>query len=490
MSTENKWYHRLLKIFDRKPQLPTSRGIGGAVAKKSDSGVYGSYFDSVIARAGLQKSYADFTEEILNTLPDKDVRNLVKRANPIVAKAQADFADAVASGFHYTADRTLGLDLDTPAQALLDDFMSRLEVEQGGLEKLIGEMARGMFTHGGVFLELVIEKDKRTPAAIKVLDPTTAVFRRAKHDLLGEIDELGQEILPGDLNRPRRRVDNNYSTSSFNFVSLQDDPTIQYRPLQPEPNNPYGTPILDPAVFYVNMSANFMDRFMHAITGYIWPNVMINIDKEKFRKNIQGLVKTPDQIQTKLTELITQIRDHVKGLKPGDAIIQGDEVTFQGTVTGNNRSPLGSIKDIDDVIRRHLIVAVQSQPVLMGSNEGIAETHAIEQRRDYAKFIRRSQKTLNALITEFFNLILQLNDYPRLAEFRLSYTNTADYKDQALTFNQFRQGLLTASQDLESFANALLVAIDANFITEQQAQDMWDEGMEIRRQLNILPLDL
>lgn len=486
------WLMKTTGIFARKPPQEEVRGIGGAVARKDDATAFGSYFTPIIARAGVQTSYAQFTEEILNTLPANKIRDLIRKSSPIVAKALADYSDAIASGFTWTSDKTLGQEPDIPQQTLISDFLTRIELEHVGMEQLIAEVARGMFSHGGVFMELIIDEDGRTPVALRSLDPTTAVFRKNEDPLTGEFYELGQDIgwnVNGSGTTGRSRVVRTTSGSALNFVSLHNDPTIQYRPIQSEPNNPYGTPILDPAVFHVIMMAGFFAAFKDALTGHVWPNLLITIDGEQFKKNA-GVSANPKQLQAKLNAAIEDIQKNVQNLKPGGALIQGNEVALAGHLSGQNRAPLGSIKDIQDVIRRELIIAVQSQPVLMGSNEAIAETHAIEQLKSYGKLIRRSQKTLNALFTDYFNLILQLNDYPRLAEFRLSYVNTADYKDQAATFNQFRQGLLTASDDMLKFVEALDMAKESGYLNEAQAMEMWDEGMEIRRQLNILPQEL
>ena len=481
--TASRWFNKLFP----KQEAP-QRGVGGAVAKKDDTGSFGRYYGSVIARARLSRSFQDLTEEVINNLPDDKVRELIRRASPIVAKAVADYADAMASGYTWFADKTMPEVVDSPAHQLLQNFLLLLELEQGGLEQIISETARGMFTHGGVFWELVIDEDGRTPVAIKVLNPATARFRRAKDPIIGEFYELGQDIGYND-DPTQRAPDNQITFGAINFKSFHDEPTVQYRGIQSDPNDPYGTPILDPAVFHVNMMAGFFSAFKDAITGHIWPNLLITIDEEKFR-NSAGDDLNAEQLQKKLDAALESIEDNVQALKAGDALIQPDSVKVGGQVTGNNKAPLGSLKDIQDVIRRELIIAVQSQPIFMGSNEAIAETHAVEQRKAYAQLIRRGQKVINGLMTEFFNLILQLNGHPRLAEFKLSYVNTADYKDQAMTFREFRDGLLAGSEDIIKLVEALEAAKDAGYLTPEQAQETWEHELELRRQVSIIPQDL
>ena len=477
----NRLYNRIFPLEDS-----STRGIGGAVAKIDQETHFTAYFNPIVNRIPLTKSYKELTEEIFNQLPDDTIREIITKSSPIVAKAAADYADAMASGYTFTSDRTLGQEPDTPAQQLIEDFFQRLEQEQGGLQGIIAEIARGMFMHGGIFLELVIAEDGRTPVAIKVLSPSTAVFKRSYDPILGEFYELGQEIPFGE--DARQRVGARINEDGVNFVSFHDDPTIQYRPIQSEPNNPYGVPIINPAVFHVIMMAGFFAAFKDALSGHVWPNLLITLDKEKFKENAGS--KDPKVLEAKLKKATEDILAGIARLKPGNAIVTGDEVAIEGNISGQNRAPLGSIKDIQDVIRRELIIAVQSQPIFMASNEATAETHVLEQRKAYGQLIRRGQKSLNGVLTEFMNLILQLNGHPRLAEFKLAYVNTADYKEQAETFNQFRAGLLTASEDLLKFVEALDMAKNSQYINEQQAQDMFDEGMEIRREVNIIPKDL
>lgn len=486
----------LKNLFGRRARdSDDTRGIGGAIARKTSDPYFGSYFTPIIARAGVTTSYAELSEEILNSLPPNKVRDIIKSSNPIVAKALADYADAMSSGFTWTADKVDPDTVGSPAHRLIEEFLSRLESNQGGLAKLIEEMSRGMFAHGASFTELVIDKDGRTPRRLKVLDPTTAVFRQKDDPIDGQGYELGQDMGLYDSLRSSRRPRSRVVQRQFggpgylNFVSLDGDPTIQYRPIQSEPNYPYGIPILDPAVFHVIMAAGFLSSFRTALTGHVYPNLLVTIDKEKF-KEFSGNKSSVKGLQQKLNDTIRDIKSALGNLKPGGAIVQGDEVSIGGSLSGTGRSPLGSMKEIQDVIRRDLIVAVQSQPILMGSNEAVAETHAVVQIKAYGKLIRRSQRSLNAMFTEYFNLILELNGYPPLAEFKLNYENSAEYKDQAQTFLDFRQGLLTASQDLTAFVEALDTAKASGYITDAEAQAVWDEGMEIRRQLNILPKEL
>ena len=339
----------------------------------------------------------------------------------------------------------------------------------------------------------MIDKDGKTPLYIKTLGAHTAVYRRQKDPIRGEYYELGQYI--GAIydtnvgNRQNFLLRDTAGIGSLGFTSFEDEETVQYWPIQKEPNNPYGVPILDPAVFPVTMVAGFMSAFKMALTTQVSPNMIVTIDKQKF-SDFASNSANPTEIEIKLNKLISDLQEQIKQLGPGDVLLQGDEVQVGGTLADIGRSPLGSLKDIQDVIRRDLIVALQTQPILMGSNETVAETHAIEQMKNYAQVINHTQKALSTNITTYFDLILTLNGYPALSEFKLNYTNAAQYKDQSDTFNKFHMGLMAESDAGLRFVEYLQAAKEAGLIDDVMMQRMWDERVEIIRQIDILPKEL
>ena len=466
------------------------RAIGGAIARKTDDTGFGSYFAPIVKRAGIVRSYKQLTQEVVRSLPDEKVRELIKAANPIVAKALADFADAVASGYTYTADYTMESTAESPARTLLDDFFKRMETDATGIETLLSEIGRGMFSHGGMFTELVIDTDGRTPLEIKSLDPTTAIFRPAYDRMRGDYYELGQEVSPlrdrTGRRRPRSRGD---AGVYYDWISLEDDPTVQYRPIQSDPNQPYGVPIIDPAVFNVIMLAGMLSAVEAGILGYFKPNLLVSIDKELWQK-FGGVTGSDQKVQDAFNKSIQDIVKQLEKMRAGQALVLGNEVSVGGSFSGSGGRPPFSIREVHDVIRRDLITAVQSQPVLMGSNEAVAETHAVIQRVLYARLIRKVQRVVAPVFKSYLNLILELNDYPPLADFQLNYENPAMYLEQAQTFSTFHEGLERSAQSGTAFVEFLQAAVEAEFYSEDEARLAWQEQMELRRQVDILPREL
>ena len=411
----------LTSIFDRKSTATSERAIGKSIARKSSSTYFGSYYAPVLARAKINTSYMELTEEILNTLPAKQVRDLVRKANPMVAKAQADFADAVASGYNYTVDKLMDETIGTPQYELIEDFFLKIEQEQGGIDTLIEEMGRNFFDSGAAFTELVIDKDGRTPVRLKTLDPNTAVFVRSYDEVIGEFYELGQDMGFGYLNetgRTRSTARRNLTRRNFggdgrplNFVSFHDDPTIKYTVFQSESNDPYGVPILDPAISTVIMISAFLSVFRDSLDGNLFPPVHITIDKQKFAE-YSGVKGDQKKLSQKLSAAINDVQTQIESLKPAGALMTSDDIQVQTAFSAQGKTTIGSLKDIQDVMRRDIIVGTQSQPVLMGSNESVTETHALSQRISWGKMIRSAKKPINSLLTGYINLILELKAYP------------------------------------------------------------------------------
>lgn len=484
----------LLTIFDRQPKQMAKanfvstgrRGFGGASARKTGDDATSAYFNPIIQRAGINSAYSNLSNELIRQLPATSIRDLIKDADPIVAKALSDFATTVAGGYTWTADKTQPDSIDTPGHRLLSTFLQRMERQGNSLEQKNEEAARGMFTHGGIFFEMIFDVDQITPIDLKVLSPTSAVFRRTIAPIRGEIYELGQRRSPFGPNDIVIRRPGDNRTYGENFVSLEDDPTVQYRPIQSDANNPYGTPILNPAVASVLIVAGFMNALQAGLAQFVSPNLLVTIDREKFNQfsNNRGDSK---KIEEEFNALVGTLQEQISKLKAGGFIIHGDEVGVDNSFSNTGRSPLGTINDLRNTINNDLMRAVQSYPILMGSNEAVGETHAIEQRKAYGNLITRSQKPLSSLITYYFNLVLQVNNLPPLAEYRLNYQNVAEFQAQALAFQNLHQGLKTQAEGRKAFTEALEQDVEAGYLEADMAQAIYDERIQMERQFNAIP---
>ena len=481
-----KLWQPIKKLFTNKTYTGyEERGIGESLATKTSQGGFG-YLNPILKQAGITLSTKDLNQQTLNNLEPGQIRNIIRRSNSIVAKALSDFTESVTGGFTWTADKNEPDRTAGRAHVVLTDWFERMQQDDVGLEVKLEQISNALFIDGAVFTETIIDTDGRTPVTLKVLDPSTARFRKAKDPIIGDYYELGQDQgFSFDRPAPRIVAPGGYQ----NFVSLHNEPTIQYKPIQSEPNDPYGTGFIDAAIVPVLMLTSFLDALSVGFTKFVSPNTLVTINKEKF-KEFLGSSNDSDLLETKFDGLLKKITDTIDKMGPGDTLVYGDDVEIGGTFTNQGRSPLGSLKEIVELLTRMIIQGVRSQPIFMGLNEGNAETHAVQQRKSYGRLIRRSQQPINATITYSCNLVLVLNDLPPLAEFTLAYENTAEFLDQAMAFSAFQQGLLTESQSESAFILSLEQAKEAEYITEEEAQARYDEMQQIRRAINIIPQGL
>ena len=81
----------------------------------------------------------------------------------------------------------------------------------------------------------------------------------------------------------------------------------------------------------------FFNAFKQAITSNIWPGHLFGIDKEKF-KQFAGASADPKVLEAKLNALAKDVLEKVGKLKPGGALVYGDELQVTAPLSGQGRS--------------------------------------------------------------------------------------------------------------------------------------------------------
>ena len=115
------------------------------------------------------------------------------------------------------------------AERASHDFVRVLDTYYGSFSSHVDSMWSGIFLTGGAFPELVLGAGGRSPLDLVFNDPSSARFRRERSPLRGPHPRLGQETRGG-----------------FNY--LDDSPLVKYLGFDRLTDNPYGRPIVGPAV--------------------------------------------------------------------------------------------------------------------------------------------------------------------------------------------------------------------------------------------------
>ena len=156
-------------------------------------------------------------------------------------------------------------------------------------------------------------------------------------------------------------------------------------------------------------------------------------------------------------------------------------------LSGVNRANFGSVRDIHDVMDREGVRGIGSQPILLGRNEGVSETHADLQLISYGKLITNSQRIMGDLFTYYFNLILYINRFPKLAKFLFRSLNTAEYRDRARTMTEIASAMKMSNESLSASIEALDMAVESGYMSREEAQMQFDAEIEVRRRLEMIP---
>ena len=108
-------------------------------------------------------------------------------------------------------------------------FIKQLDVYYGSFRSHIDSLWSGIFLTGGAFPELILGQGGRSPLDLVFNDPGSARFRRERDAMRGPRWRLGQETRNG-----------------YNY--LDDTPLVKYLGFDRLTDNPYGRPIIGPAV--------------------------------------------------------------------------------------------------------------------------------------------------------------------------------------------------------------------------------------------------
>ena len=136
--------------------------------------------------------------------------------------------------------------------------------------------------------------------------------------------------------------------------------------------------------------------------------------------------------------------------------------------------------DCVDIMDREIIRALETEPVLFGRNEGLAESHVATQMINYGYFIRDIQRIINGVLTDYFNIILRRNNSRELAQFTLHFSLFEEYIKRAEVYMKEKDALKAGSDDLKALVEAVQAAKEADLMDEQRAQEYFDSQLEMR----------
>ena len=353
-------------------------------------------------------TYGNLTEDKLDTLPVHEIRKVMARSAPSVSQALTNYQKYGNAGYTILPE----------AHPLIDGLMDNMVKTDGGFKSFINSLLNDFFLHGACFFETVFD-DNMMPQRMVALDPYSAVFRRSEfEDGTGQYYELGQW-------QPFRVSGGFVQTGGGIFKSLHDDPTIEYLPLYSESNDPYGRSFVDSALFHLIMVVGFFKAYKDVLAALVWPNLLLNVDREVIREE----VKDPTKRQALVSSILAKLKEELKKLKPGSVLAYGSEVKVGGLMSGMNNANLGGVEDFVNILQKEIIRGLETNQILNSLNDNVTETRARYEMADFAKLITHTQDTINAAVSRQFNIAFRMNGINETAIFTL---NRSIYEEDRL----------------------------------------------------------
>ena len=443
------------------------KGVGKANAYLTDqlfSPVFMFRRDEIERPDGLVKTEAISLEKLFEEKASKR-REIIIANSPIVAKAVADYVKYCNPSWTFTTDYTSEDPENAPGMEIFQAFSDIIGDYYGNWDYIFDSGSRSAITHGAWFYELVIDADGRTPSDWRTLDPLTARYRRNKREGTdAEYFELGQ-YEKGFIGQPNK------------WTSFADDPTVQYIPAQPNVTNPYGDQILDTAVVSASMKAVFFRNMNAYLENLAIPSMRAKIITEIFRENHAHLPQAEfDQAAQHLADNTVKEFKTNKGSK---MIAHTDDIELEPLITASAGSN-SAFRDVIDMMERDEIRAVQSQPILMGRNEAVSETHATLQLIDYGVGLKKHTTPRAHAITRTWNYILQLNGYPPLAKFEFGFVIAEEFRKKADTYKLVQEALNEKEEGIAKVLENLRVAVEMELLNQAEAQELFQEVLSRR----------
>ena len=317
---------------------------------------------------GRTQTYIDLDIKSLTKLAVKDLHDVLIDSDAEVSLALYHFIRFCNSGHHFDLHHSGTDRVHVEATAILDEFMGDLEGYYGGFDILLTKMFYSIFEGGAVFVEILLDNNGTDMVDFIVVSPHEARFRKKTDPVRGEVWELGQ-------------------IKDKEFFSLADYDTVVYMPFDPAVGSPYGRSIISPTVFSSLFLISILKDLERVIRHQGWKRLDIVLETEK----IKIPTNDPKEVKKVIDGWIDDICARYQALDPDEVFVHSDHFKFETPVGTTDRSNLSGIEDIIRVLERRIIRGIKSQPILMGSNESVAETHASRQWEIYAAAIRGVQ---------------------------------------------------------------------------------------------------
>lgn len=320
-------------------------------------------------------------------------------SSPEVSKALFDFIRFCTFDWEIhvfqagTMDEQDGELIGTPnpeGERALNEFLDLIEsYDDNGIEVVLSRAFWSIFARGAFFVELVLDPSGTLPIDIAIPDPRSARFRKEKDEQRGEIRSLYQWQGGGEPVRLDRE-------------------TVQYLPLDPKPDNAFGTPMVSAALFSCLFQLGVMYDLRRVVQQQGYPRLDFAVDTQMLYDIMPPSVKGDENKEKEWsTQFLNNAMDFYQNLKPDSAYFHFDTIKINRPVGTVDSSSLGAVEGLIRAIERQITRGLKTMSLLMGSNDSRSETQVKWEWQVYGLEIETVRGVVKRGLSRLFRLALE-----------------------------------------------------------------------------------
>ena len=320
-------------------------------------------------------------------------------------------------------------------------FIRRMNAYYGSFKSHIDSMWTGIFITGGLFIELILAEGARYPIDIAINNPISARFRKEPHPIRGSRWRLGQETLTG-------------------FRYMDDDPLIKYLGFDRLSDNPYGRPIIGPAVHASLTLLSLIEILQKVLANQGLSRIDYEIQAEELLNLIdrnQDIAGDDEATAQFITDQIEKVKQVVNSLDPDQDYVHLSTVKVNYAANPTTSGNAFGLDSITDKLQRDVVNGIKSVTSLNNFLDSTTETHIRSQLEYYVAGIQSLQDEVSDVLSMFFTIGNQVQGIQSEMEYLFRKQRTADRKASA----EIKQ--------LET--DTIIKKLDAGIIDENEARD-------------------
>ena len=345
-------------------------------------------------------------------------KNLLNLPYSQLAQVALDLSPEVNKGLHdflrFVNPSHVLRNSNPVAEQASNAFVKQLDFHHGSFRSHIDSLWSGIFLTGGAFPELILDQGGRSPLDLVFNDPSSARFRRERDAMRGPRWRLGQETRDG-----------------FNY--LDDTPLVKYLGFDRLTDNPYGRPIVGPAVHSSVFLLGLIQDLRRAIANVGLARTDYVLEADELLKMID---RNPDVANSEeataqfIDEHLEKVRSVLQNLDVDSNFVHLSTVKVN-YATNPMTVNMNGLNTVIETLQRNVVNGFKGISALMNIMNSTTETHIRSQLEYFVSALQSLQDEVAAMLSEFFDMANQVQGISGESEFLFRRQRTADKRAMA-----------------------------------------------------------